>query len=129
MMGDIKVLIAEDVMITAKDLSNTLRNLGCETCCIVKTGEEAVEKALKTTPDLIFMDIMLKGFLTGIEAAEQIKKEKDIPLVFLTALNDDETFLKAYNISPLAILSKPFQEKTLIKILKSIVHIKKVNSL
>jgi DNA-binding NarL/FixJ family response regulator len=113
-----KVLIAEDKTITALNLKELVESLDCEVVGIVKTGEEVIEKITSATPDLILMDIMLKGYYTGIEAAEILKRDHDIPLIYITALTDDETYLRAYMTGPAAIIIKPFTEQILTRIIR-----------
>lgn len=116
-MKKLKVLIAEDKAITALDLSNILQHMGYHVSGIVRTGEEAIIKINEDKPDIIFMDIMLNGYYTGIETAGIIKRKHNIPHIYITALNDDETFLKAYSTNPMAIIVKPFTEYSLKKAL------------
>jgi two-component system, response regulator PdtaR len=115
-----KVLITEDKSITALDLKNTIEHLGFSVISIVKSGEEALIKIEEDKPDLVFMDIMLKGYYTGIETAEIIRRKYKIPLIFITALNDDETYLRASMTNPLAIITKPYSEALLMKAVKKL---------
>ncbi|OQX72074.1 MAG: hypothetical protein B6D62_00020 [Candidatus Cloacimonas sp. 4484_275] len=80
-----KILIVEDERIIAEDIKVSLKKLDYEIIGIVTTGEEAIEKAGKLKPDLILMDILLETAMDGIEAAERIQKDYDIPVIFLTA--------------------------------------------
>ena len=79
------ILIVEDESIVAMDMQSRLWKMGYEVAGIAYTGEEAVEKALKTKPDLILMDIRLKGIVDGISAGQEICAKADIPIVYLTA--------------------------------------------
>jgi CheY-like chemotaxis protein len=108
-MGNkLKVLITEDKAITALDLKHVIEELGLYVTSIAKSGEEALIKIKEDKPDLILMDIMLKGRLTGIDTAEIINRLYKIPIIYITALNDDETFLSASRTKPSAIIIKPF---------------------
>jgi CheY-like chemotaxis protein len=83
-MADVKILLVEDESIEAMDIKKILESLGYNVPYVVTSGEEAVEKALDTLPDLILIDIILKGEIDGIEAVSKIKDLK-IPVIFLTA--------------------------------------------
>ena len=104
------ILVVEDESIVAKDIQVCLRKLGYEIVGVVSSGEEAVEKAEEFDLDLIMMDIMLKGEMSGIEAAEIIRKKKSIPVIFLTAYTDRNTVDKAKETEPFGYIIKPFKE-------------------
>lgn len=105
-----RILIVEDDMIIAANIGLQLTNLGYEVTGLESRGEEAVHHALETKPDIILMDIQLKGKLNGIEAAKSIKKFIDIPVIYLTANVDDASFNKAKETHPFAFISKPFNK-------------------
>ena len=105
-----RILIVEDDMIIAANLSMQLTQLGYEVTGIETRGEEAVAHAKVNTPDIILMDIQLKGTLTGIETAALIKKYLPVPLIFITANADEGTFNKAKETNPFAFISKPFNK-------------------
>ena len=84
-----RILIVEDEYIIAKDLQMSLENMGYTVCAIASSGEEAIERVEKEKPDLALMDIVLKGTMDGIEAAERIRSNFGTPLIFLTAFSDD----------------------------------------
>jgi DNA-binding LytR/AlgR family response regulator len=107
-MEKTKILIVEDDMIIAANISLQLSNLGYEVTGIETKAEEAVHHALETKPDMILMDIQLKGKSSGIDAAHAIQKYLDIPLIYLTANVDDATFQKAKETHPFAFIAKPF---------------------
>lgn len=107
-MEKTKILIVEDDMIIAANISLQLSNLGYEVTGIETKCEAAVHHALETKPDMILMDIQLKGHSTGIDAAHAIRKYLDIPLIYLTANVDDATFQKAKETHPFAFIAKPF---------------------
>ena len=104
------ILVVEDESIVAKDIQVCLRKLGYDVVGVVSSGEEAVEKAEEFDLDLIMMDIMLKGEMSGIEAAEIIRKKKSIPVIFLTAYTDRNTVDKAKETEPFGYIIKPFKE-------------------
>lgn len=117
-----RVLIIEDEIIVAKDIEAMLRNLGYAVCGIVRTGEEAVRRATSEQPDLVLMDIGLKGEMDGIEAARQIRATHGIPLVYFTAISDPGTFQRAKQTDPYGFICKPFEEKDLRSIVELALH-------
>jgi len=104
----VRILIVEDDMIIAANISLQLSNLGYEVIGIESRGEEAVAHARLNPPDIILMDINLKGAINGIDAAHAIRRHRDIPIVYLTANNDEATFTRAKETHPHAFISKPF---------------------
>ncbi len=112
-MAKVKVLVVEDESIVAKDIQNTLKKLGYEVTGVVSSGDKAVREVEENKPDLILMDIMLKGDQTGIEAAKTIKERFSIPVIFLTAYADDSTLNKAKITEPYGYIIKPFKEREL----------------
>lgn len=104
----VRILIVEDDMIIAANISLQLTRLGYEVIGIESRGEEAVSHACRNPPDIILMDINLKGAINGIEAAHAIRRQREIPIVYLTANNDEATFSKAKETQPHAFISKPF---------------------
>src|SRR5512136_1638843 len=103
-----RILIAEDEMIVAEDLELTLADLGHEVVGKVSTGELAVQLAEETKPDLILMDIKLRGEIDGIQASEQIRSRLDIPVIYLTAYEETDTISRAKITEPYGFLTKPF---------------------
>lgn len=108
-----RILIAEDENIIAKDLENTLIKLGYQVVGSVRSGEELLKKYAGTSPDLILMDINLKGKLSGIDVSRELRKSKEVPLIYLTALADSITLNEAKYTEPLGYIVKPFDEDTL----------------
>jgi PAS domain S-box-containing protein len=109
----VSILLAEDEGIVAKDIANTLRNMGYEVTAIVSSGNEAVKKALELAPDLVLMDIGLEGDTDGILAAMEIKNRMHIPVIYLTAYSDDVTLQRAKVTEPYGYILKPFEEREL----------------
>jgi two-component system, LytTR family, response regulator LytT len=112
-MGKIKILVVEDESIVAKDIQGSLKKLGYLVPTTVSSGEKAIEEIEENRPDLVLMDIMLKGQMTGIEAANVIKERFGIPVIFLTAYADENTLSKAKISEPYGYIIKPFKEKEL----------------
>ena len=107
------ILIVEDESITALDLKFTLEELGYNVIDITDNGQDAINIAAETSPDLTIMDINLKGEMNGIEAAKKLS-ELNLPVIFLTAYTDNDTFNKIINdLSVYGFISKPFNKKTI----------------
>lgn len=109
-MSDVRVMIVEDEGIVAMDIENTLRSLGYNVVCVESSGESALKKIVESNPDIILMDIMLKGELDGIETYSKIKENYDIPVVYLTAFGDSSTLSRAKLTEPYGYILKPFEE-------------------
>ncbi len=108
--GKANIFIVEDESIVAKDIQQTLEKLGYTVVGTASEGEKAVEKIMDLEPDLILMDIMLKGDMTGIDTAAQVKKEINVPIIYLTAYADRDTLSKAKITQPHGYIIKPFKE-------------------
>ena len=93
-MAKLKILVVEDESIVAKDIQNSLKKLGYIVPTIVASGEKAIEEVEQSRPDLVLMDIMLKGEMNGIDVANIIRDKFEIPVIFLTAYADDNTLAK-----------------------------------
>ncbi|MEO6136614.1 MAG: response regulator [Ginsengibacter sp.] len=106
----IKILIVEDEMIIAAKISMQLTNLGYEVSGMVPKGEDAIAHIKESMPDIILLDIQLKGQLDGIETAEKILQHSNIPIIYLTANADEATFNRAKTTKPAAFISKPFKQ-------------------
>jgi len=118
-MAQTNILVVEDEIIVSKDIQNSLKRLGYNIVGSAASGEKAIEVALSENPDLILMDIMLKGEMNGIEAAEKIKEKINVPIIFLTAYAEDATLSKAKMVEPYGYILKPFKEidlKTAIEV-------------
>ncbi len=106
-MAGKKILIVEDETVEALDIKKMLESFDYDVPSVVLNGATAVETAKKIRPDLILMDIVLKGELDGINAAKKIK-ELNIPVIFLTAHSDDEAVERAKKTEPYGYLVKPY---------------------
>lgn len=112
-MAPIRILIVEDERLVADDLQETLQGLGYEVSASVASGEEALAKVAETTPDLVLMDIRLSGTLDGVQAADLIQSQFQIPIVYLTANADRATLERVKASHPFGYILKPFNEKIL----------------
>lgn len=109
-MSKTNILVVEDESIVSKDIQHSLKKLGYNVVGAASTGEKALELARTEHPDIVLMDIMLKGDMNGIETAEIIRQELAIPVVFLTAYADESTLSKAKVTEPYGYIIKPFKE-------------------
>ncbi len=112
-MPDGNILIVEDERLVAEDIKGSLEDLGYNVTGITDSGEEAIKKAEEHEPDLVLMDIVLKGDKDGVEAADKIKSEFDIPVIYLTAYADDKKLKRARVTEPYGYIIKPFREREL----------------
>ena len=104
-----RILVVEDERIVALDLAATLNELGYTVAASVGSGEAAIEQAIRLRPNLVLMDIRLTGKMDGIQAAQVIKTELDVPVIYLTAHSDDPTLARAKNTGPFGYIVKPFK--------------------
>lgn len=111
--GGIKVLVVEDENIVAMEIQERLKRLGYTVCGTTAYGDKAIQMAKEKSPDVVLMDIRLKGKMDGVQAAEKIQKDHGIPIIYLTANSDDSTFLRAKLTGPFGYILKPFREKDL----------------
>ena len=109
-MKSINVLVVEDENIVAKDIQMSLKKMGYSVVGAASSGEKALEILKEKKPDIILMDIMLKGKMSGIDTAEAVKEEYDLPVIFLTAYADEDTLSKAKITEPYGYILKPFKE-------------------
>lgn len=109
-----KILIVEDVGMIADFMGLVLSRHGYHVSDVVASGEDAVDSALKTSPDLVLMDIKIDGVMDGITAAEMIRARSDIPIVYVTACTDNDVIARAMTTEPTAYLLKPFKSSDLI---------------
>lgn len=113
MSDGIRVLVVEDEAIVAKDIERMLASLGYGAVSTAVTGKAAIHKALTEHPDIVLMDIKLKGKTDGIESAMRIREKLDIPVVYLTAYADQKTLERAKVTDPFGYLLKPFNVREL----------------
>lgn len=108
-----RILVVEDELIISEDICIIVKNCGYSVAGVITSGEDAVSLAAELYPDLVLMDIMLENNMTGLEAAETIFSDLEIPIIFLTAYADDETLKKVLKTEPYGYIIKPFDEKEL----------------
>ncbi len=112
-MAKTSILIVEDEFVIADGIRKSLEKQGYTVCAIVSSGENAIHKAESEKPDLVLMDIMLKGDADGIEAAKQIRSHLNIPVIYLTAFSDKDILERAKITEPFGYLIKPFKDREL----------------
>ncbi len=108
-----RLLVVEDEVLVARDIQARLQRMGYEVVGTVARGEDAVSTALAESPDLILMDINLKGEMDGIEAATQINEVSSVPVIYCTAYSNDEVLERAKITSPFGYVLKPFDNREL----------------
>jgi hypothetical protein len=109
-MSKTRILVVEDESIVAKDIQRTLEKLGYEVPATASSAASAFEKLEEIEPDLVFLDVKLKGEQDGVHIAEHIKDRYDIPVIFLTSFVDQDTIDRAKVTEPYGYLVKPFNE-------------------
>lgn len=117
-MSNERVYIVEDERVVAIDLRKRLERLGYNVCGTSADGETALSDISRLRPDIILMDVLLQGELDGIDTALKIKKDLDIPVVFLSAYTDHATLERAKEATPVGFILKPFKERELATMLE-----------
>jgi two-component system sensor histidine kinase UhpB len=117
-----RVLVVEDEKIIAKDIESTLKRIGHESAGSVARGEDAIIAAEKEKPDMVLMDITLKGEMDGIEAAKIINDRFNIPIVYITAHQDEDTIEKTKGTNPYGYITKPLDDRDLSTAINSAMY-------
>jgi PAS domain S-box-containing protein len=115
----VQVLVVEDEWVVAIDVRDCLEGLGYAVAAIVASGEEAVIKARELRPDVVLMDIRLEGEMDGVQAAEQIWNELQIPVIYATGYSDQATVDRATTTEPFGYILKPIKERDLYIAIKT----------
>jgi PAS domain S-box-containing protein len=121
-MSHATILIVEDEPIVAKDIQCTLARLGYRAPATATSGEEALRKAAEIRPDLVLMDIVLKGPMDGVDTARELRARYAVPVVYLTAYADDYALERAKTTEPAGYLLKPFQTGELRPTIEMALH-------
>ncbi len=108
-----RILVVEDGLIMARDIERRLHAMGYGVAGLAQSGEEALRMATHVKPDLVLMDVNLKGGMDGIQAAQKLREIMDVPTVYVTAYSDDATLARAWTTNPFGYVLKPFEEKEL----------------
>jgi putative two-component system response regulator len=117
-----KIMVVEDEWVVADQLCRCLKDLGYTVCSTASTGDEAIRKVEADRPDLILMDIVLKGKMDGIEAADRINSQFNIPVLYLTAYTNQEYIERAKQTNPFGYLVKPYNQKELYATIEMALH-------
>ncbi len=120
-MSELSILIVEDELLIAKNLTIKLNKLGYKVSGIVSSGAEAIAIVNSNKPDLILMDIAIKGDLDGIETMEKIQEINDIPVIYLTAYANAQTMERAAQTRCYGYLLKPFKDKELEEMIQILI--------
>ncbi len=115
-----RVMIVEDEAITAMATGAMLKRLGHVVAASVSSGQAALDAFRRQAPDLVLMDIRLHGDMDGIETARLIRRDSDVPVIFVTAYVDEGTRRLAAETSPLAVVAKPLDEYELASLLATL---------
>jgi two-component system, response regulator PdtaR len=121
-MTQASILVVEDEGIVAQEIKSRLEKAGYAVCGVAHEGERAVSDAEKFNPDLVLMDIRLKGRMDGIEAAGLIRERFNIPVVYLTAYTDPATLERAKVMEPFGYVVKPFETRSLMVSIEIALH-------
>ena len=117
-----RIILAEDERIISDDIKYILEAQGYRLSAVVSSSEELIRKVEELNPDLILMDIVLKGSLDGIEAALKIKEKHDIPIVYITAHSDEKTVQRAKLSQPYGYIIKPIDKKDLYSTIETVLY-------
>lgn len=128
-MSTARVLVVEDESIIALDIQTSLQNAGYQVVSIATSAEEAINDTAVLQPDLVLMDIRLRGTMDGVETAEQIRQTWQLPVIFLTAHADENTLVRAKKVQPFGYILKPFEDRELITMIEIALSRHKAESL
>jgi CheY-like chemotaxis protein len=116
-----KILVVEDEGIVALDLSTTLQQMGYMVTGAAASGEEAIQLAIESKPDLVLMDVRLHGQMDGIDASKEIQARLGVPVIFLTAFVDEKTIQRALEVQHAGFLRKPYSKSELLEAIEAAV--------
>ncbi|MFC1943902.1 response regulator [Chloroflexota bacterium] len=112
-MEKARIMVVDDEAVLAESIEMTLQLLGYEVSCVATSGMEAVARAAETYSDLVLMDIRLQGNLDGVETADRLHRDYDMPIIFPTGSADDNTLERAKHTEPYGYILKPFEVSAL----------------
>jgi two-component system cell cycle sensor histidine kinase/response regulator CckA len=121
-MSNTQILVVEDEAIVARNIQLELNSLGYAVPAIAASGEEALQRVAEIHPDLVLMDIALKGTMDGVETTERMQERFDVPVVYLTASADERTLERAKKTGPFGYLLKPYEERELQTTIEIALH-------
>ena len=117
-----RILIVEDEYFIALDIQYILQKMGYDVFAIVSSGEESVNIASLSMPDIVLMDIKLKGKMNGIQAAESIYNQFRIPIIYVSAYGDELTYIQSDRFGPFEFIRKPFIEGEIADKISGVLH-------
>lgn len=126
-MSQAKIFIVEDEVIVAKNIEKRLQSAGYTVTGIASSSEQAMYDIEKGKPDLVLMDIKIRGSVDGIETADQVRKKYNLPIIYLTSYTDEETFQRAKLTEPFGFLIKPFEIKELHRTIEMALYKNEIN--
>jgi CheY-like chemotaxis protein len=109
-----QIIIVEDERLVAQDIAQILKDVGYTVCAIASDGKTAIQKITEFSPDLVLLDIRIKGEIDGVEVGEHIRSFFAIPVIYLTAFSDTETLNRAQSTHPMGYVLKPFRREQLL---------------
>jgi PAS domain S-box-containing protein len=121
-MSNTQILVVEDEAIVAKNIQLELSSMGYAVPAIAASGEEALQRVAEVHPDLVLMDIALKGSMDGVQTAERMQQQFDVPVIYLTAYADEHTLQRAKKTGPFGYLLKPYEERELQTTIEIALH-------
>ena len=116
----VSILIVEDELIVAEDLRRRLQGMGYEVRGVVTSGDEAIRRVGESHPDLVVMDISLRGDMDGVEAAHRIREQYGTPVVYITGHGDPDTLQRAKSTPGFAFVLKPVEDREMQYILEMV---------
>ena len=119
-MAPKRIIVVEDEGIVAMDISKCLSTLGYEVVFVADSGEKTLDRLAQEQSDLILMDVELKGRMNGLDTAKVVKEKYNIPVVFLTAFEDESTLKKIHDLGYGGYLVKPFEDEELRKAIEDV---------
>lgn len=123
-----RILIVEDERIIALDVENMLQKLGYNVVAVMTSGEEAIQSAESEKPDLVLMDINLKGHMDGVEAAGHIRNHLNIPVIYTSGSTDERTLNRMKDIETDGFIPKPYDDLELDTLIQLTLHTFKFKS-
>jgi PAS domain S-box-containing protein len=121
-MSRAEILVVEDEPIVARHIGMELTGMGYSVCGVAACGEDALRLAADTQPDLVLMDIVLKGALDGVETTRRLRQQMDIPVVYLSAHADEPMLRRVQETGPSGYLLKPYEERELHTTIQTALH-------
>lgn len=122
MAENYRIIIVEDEVLIAEDLKDVIESLGYEVASICYSSEVALDQIYSERPDMVILDINIRGSKTGIEVGQIIQDNYDIPFIYLSSLSDRDTLNKAKVTRPRGYLVKPFKDKDLLSTIEMAIY-------